>query len=248
VPALERPSGPDASAAPAPGALAVVDAVALQRAASLLELSREALLLAACTYAYSTHVQRPTVRVGMEQNARASSHYHVDASRMLGNLDYAFPAMLSLEAEAPPQELARHAQAELQEAPLGGLAYDALRAYGSDRALTEALSALPAADFILHLEDEGAPSSRSTLRTLAIFENGPASGTSVTRLRVEARLSAGQAQLLWYGASSDGALLSALAKLTEQTIRTLCAQADSAHATAASELGAARVPSAQRSR
>ncbi len=248
VPAPQRPSETGSSAMPAPGALAVVDAVALQRASTLLEVSREALLLAACAYAYSTQAQRPTVRVSLEQSARASSHYQVDASRMLGNLDYAFPAVLSLEAEAAPQELARYAQVELLEAPLGGLAYDALRAYGTDRALTEALCSLPAADFILHLEDEGAPSSRGTLRTLAIFENGPASAANISRLRVEARLSAGQTQLLWHGATSDGALLSALAKLTEQTIRTLCAQADSARSTAASGRGSARAPSAQRSR
>ena len=37
---------------------------------------------------------------------------------------------------------------------------------------------LPAADFSLHLEDEGAPSSRETLRTLAIFESGPSARTS----------------------------------------------------------------------
>lgn len=243
----ERPVETTASATPAPGALAVVDAVALQRASTLLEVSREALLLAACAHAYGTHTQRPTVRVSLEQSARASSHYQVDTSRMLGNLDYAFPAVLSLDPEAAPQELTRYAQVELLEAPLGGLAYDALRAYGSDRALTEALCSLPTADFILHLEDEGAPSSRDTLRTLAIFESGPASGANVSRLRVEARLSAGQAQLLWHGATSDGALLSALAKLTEQAIRTLCAQADSARSTASSARGPARAPSAQSS-
>jgi hypothetical protein len=225
-----------------------VDAAALQRAATLFEVSREALLLAACALAYGTHAQRSAVRVNLEQSARESSHYQVDASRMLGNLGYSFPAVLSLKAESAAQELARHSQIELLGAPLGGLAYDALRAYGTDRALTEALSALPAADFSLHLEDEGAPSSRETLRTLAIFESGPSPGASTARLRVEARLSAGQAQLLWHGATSDGALLSELAKLTEQTIRTLCAQADSARATAAAGRGTALSPTAQGSR
>ncbi|WP_224245711.1 AMP-binding protein [Hyalangium gracile] len=245
-PAPERPSAASTSATPAPGALAVVDAAALQRAATLYEVSREAILLAACAFAYRSQVQRSTVRVSLRQSARTSSHYQVDASRMLGNLDYSFPAVLALEAEAPPQELARHAHVELLEAPLGGLAYDALRAYGSDPALTDELSALPAADFSLHLKDEGAPSSRETLRTLAIFEHGP-SGVSAMRLRVEAQLSAGQAQLLWHGATSDGALLSALAKLTEQTIRTLCAHADSARATAALDRGTSRAPSARHS-
>jgi hypothetical protein len=225
-----------------------VDAAALQRAATLFEVSREALLLAACALAYGTHVQRPEVRVSLEQSARASSHYKVDASRMLGNLDYSFPAVLSLGAEPAPQELTRHSQLELLGAPLGGLAYDALRAYGTDRALSEALSTLPAVDFCLHLEDEGAPSSRATLRTLAIFESGPSPGANTARLRVEARLSAGQAQLLWHGATSDGALLSALAKLTEQTIRTLCAQADSARSTASTGRGTGLGPAAQRSR
>ncbi|MFL5350512.1 MAG: AMP-binding protein [Hyalangium sp.] len=248
LPAPKRPSETDTPATPAPGALAVVDAVALQRASTLLDVSREALLLTACAYAYGTQVQRSTVRVSMEQSARASGHYHVDASRMLGNLDYAFPAVLSLEDEAAPQELARYAQVELQQAPLGGLAYDALRAYGEDPALSEALCALPVADFTLHLEDEGAPSSRGPLRTLAIFENGQASSANLSRLRVEARLSAGQAQLVWYGTNSDGALLGALAKLTEQTIRALCAQADSARPTGAAAHGPARVPSAQGSR
>jgi acyl-CoA synthetase (AMP-forming)/AMP-acid ligase II len=219
------------SSTPAPGALAVVDATALQRASTLFGVSREALLLAACTSAYGTQARRTTVRVRLEQSARTSSHYQVDASRMLGNLDYAFPAVLSLQGEAGEQELAQHAQLELQEAPLGGLAYDALRAYGTERALTEALSALPPADFSLRLEDEGAPSSRGTLRTLAIFEQGPSPEAITSRLRVEARLSAGQAQLLWHGATSDGALLSALAKLTEQTIRTLCAQTPTLHPT-----------------
>jgi hypothetical protein len=246
--APELPATAGSSETPAPGALAVVDAAALQRAATLFEVSREALLLAACALAYGTHAQRPAVRVSLEQSARGSSHYQVDASRMLGNLGYCFPAVLSLEAESAAQVLARHSQIELLGAPLGGLAYDALRAYGTDRALTEALSALPAADFSLHLEDEGAPSSRETLRTLAIFESGPSPGASTARLRVEARLSAGQAQLLWHGATSDGALLSALAKLTEQTIRTLCAQADSARATAAAGRGTALSPTAQGSR
>ncbi|WP_224360475.1 AMP-binding protein [Hyalangium versicolor] len=244
--APERSSATSSSATPAPGALAVVDAAALQRAATLFEVSRESLLLAACTFAYSSQTQRSTVRVSLEQSARASGHYQVDASRMLGNLDYAFPAMLTIEPEAPPHELALNAHVELLEAPLGGLAYDALRAYGSDQELTDALSALPPADFSLHLKDEGAPSSRETLRTLAIFEHGP-SVMSVARLRVEARLSAGQAQLLWHGATSDGALLSTLAKLTEQAIRTLCSQADSARSTASADRGKARVPSAHRS-
>jgi hypothetical protein len=248
APAPERPTVTAAQASPAPGALAVIDADALQRASTLFDVSREALLLAACALAYGTQLQRSSIRISLEQSARASSHNPVDASRMLGNLNYAFPALLALDAEAPAQEVARYAQAELQEAPLGGLAYDALRVYGTDDVLAQALTALPAADFSLHLEDEGAPSSRETLRTLAIFESGRSPKTNPTRLRVEARLSAERTQLLWHGDTSDGALLSALAKQTEQTIRALCAQADSTRAATAQGHGAARLPTPQRSR
>ena len=248
VPAPERPTVPGAQASPAPGALAVIDAGALQRASTLFDLSREALLLAACALAYGTQLQRTSIRISLEQSARTSSHNPVDASRMLGNLDYAFPALLSLDADAGAQEVARYAQTELLEAPLGGLAYDALRTYGTDGMLAQALAALPTADFILHLEDEGAPSSREMLRTLAIFESGRSPRTSPARLRVEARLSAERTQLLWHGDTSDGALLSALAKQTEQVIRTLCAQADSTRAATAQGHGAARQPTSQRSR
>jgi hypothetical protein len=248
LPVPERPMVTGVQAAPAPGALAVIDAAALQRASTLFDVSREALLLAACALAYGTNLQRSSVRVSLEQSARVSSHYPVDASRMLGNLDYAFPAILSLDVDAAPQEVARYAHAELQDAPLGGLAYDALRTHGADSELTLALTALPAPDFILHLEDEGAPSSREMLRTLAIFESGPAPGVNTARLRVETRLSAERAQLLWHGATSDGALLSLLAMQTEQTIRTLCAQADSSRAAAAQGHGTARMPTPQRSR
>jgi len=247
VPAPGRPA-PAAREAPAPGALAVIDAAALQRASTLFDVSQEAILLAACTLAYGTQLQRSSVRISLEQSARVSSHYPVDASRMLGNLDYAFPAILSLEPGAAPQEVARYAHAELLDAPLDGLAYDGLRAYGADRALTQALTALPAADFTLHLAEEGAPSSRETLRTLAIFESGSPPGVSTTRMRVEARLSAERAQLLWHGATSDGALLSTLAKQTEQTIRALCAQAESVRASPAQGPGSAHAPTAQRPR
>jgi hypothetical protein len=248
VPTPERPPVTGAQASPAPGALAVIDAAALQRASVLFDVSREALLLAACAIAYGTQLQRTSVRISLEQSARASSHNPVDASRMLGNLDYAFPAVLSLDADATAQDVALYAQTELLEAPLGGLAYDALGAYGTDDVLAQALTALPAADFSLHLEDEGAPSSRETLRTLAIFESGPSPRTNPTRLRVEARLSAERTQVLWHGDTSDGALLSALAKQTEQTIRTLCAQADSTRAATAQGHGTARLPTSRRSR
>ncbi|MBN1206542.1 MAG: AMP-binding protein [Myxococcaceae bacterium] len=233
LPAPGRPLTTGAVTAPAPGALAVVEASALQRAATLFEVSREAILLAACALAYGTHAQRSWVRVSLEQSARGSSHYQVDASRMLGNLDYVFPAVLSLEPEAEPVALARQAHTELLEAPLGGLAYEALRAYGSDRELAEALQALPAADFSLRLEDEGAPSSRRMLRTLAIFESRPQPGASAAPLRVEAQLSAERAQLMWNGDTSDAQLLSALAKLTEQTLHLLIAQAESLRAASA---------------
>jgi acyl-CoA synthetase (AMP-forming)/AMP-acid ligase II len=233
---------------PAPGALAVIDTAALQRASALFDVSQEAILLGACALAYSSQLQRSSIQVSVEQSARVSSHSPVDASRMLGNLDFAFPALLSLEPEAAPQEAARYAHAELLEAPLGGLAYDALRAYGTDRSLAEALTALPTPDFTLHLSEEGAPSSRETLRTLAIFEHGLPPGVSTARMRVEARLSAERAQLLWHGATSDGALLSTLAKQTEQTIRALCAQAESIRTTPSQGPGPARTPTAQRSR
>ncbi|HYI01442.1 AMP-binding protein [Hyalangium sp.] len=248
VAAPERPTVTGAQAAPAPGALAVIDAAALQRASTLFFVSQEAILLAACALAYSTQLQRSSVRISLEQSARVSSHYPVDASRMLGNLDYAFPATLSIEADAAPQEVARYAHAELLDAPLGGLAYDALRAYGADGALAEALTAIPAADFTLHLTEEGAPSSRETLRTLAIFESGPSPAVNPTRLRVEARLSAERTQLLWHGPTSDGALLTTLARQTEQTIRALCAQAESVRDSTAQGPGAARTPTVQRSR
>ncbi len=248
TPAPEQSAAMGAQASPAPGALAVIDADALQRASTLFDVSREAILLAACALAYGTQLQRPSVRISLEQSARTSSHNPVDASRMLGNLDYAFPALLALDADAAAQEVVRYAQAELQEAPIGGLAYDALRAYGTDDMLAQALAALPEPDFSLHLEDEGAPSSRETLRTLAFFESGPAKRTTPSRLRVEARLSAERTQLLWHGDTSDGELLSTLAKQTEQTIRTLCAQADSTRANTAQGNGTPRLPSPQRSR
>jgi acyl-CoA synthetase (AMP-forming)/AMP-acid ligase II len=224
---------------PAPGALALVEAAALQRAATLFEVSREAILLAACALAYGTHAQRSWVRVSLEQSARGSSHYQVDASRMLGNLDYTFPAVLSLESDADPVALSRQAHGELLEAPLGGLAYEAIRAYGADRALAEALKALPAADFSLRLEDEGAPSSRRTLRALAIFGPQPPPGGSAAPLRVEAQLSAERAQLMWSGDTSDAQLLSVLAKLTEQTLRSIIAQAESLRAASATGRDAA---------
>jgi acyl-CoA synthetase (AMP-forming)/AMP-acid ligase II len=247
VPVPGRPT-PSTQEMPAPGALAVIDAAALQRASALFDVSQEAILLAACTLAFGTQLQRSSVRISLEQSARVSSHYPVDASRMLGNLDYAFPTVLSLEPGAAPQEVARYAHTALLDAPLGGLAYDGLRAYGVDRSLAEALTALPAADFTLHLAEEGAPSSRETLRTLAIFESGSPPVVSITRMRVEARLSAERAQLLWHGVNSDGELLSTLAKQTEQTIRALCAQADSARANPAQGPGPARAPTAQGSR
>ena len=133
----------EAQASPAPGALAVIDAAALQRASTLFDVSREAILLAACALAYGTQLQRASVRISLEQNARASSHNPVDASRMLGNLDYDFPALLSLDADAATQEVVRYAQTELQEAPLEGLAYDALQAYGTDEVLARALTDAP---------------------------------------------------------------------------------------------------------
>jgi hypothetical protein len=247
VPATSR-LPPAAREAPAPGALAVLDAAALRRASTLFDVSQEALLLASCALAYGTQLQRSSIRIGLEQSARVSSHYPVDASRMLGNLDFAFPALLSLEPETAPQEVVRCAQAELLQAPLGGLAYDGLRAYGEDRSLAQALTALPAPDFTLHLAEEGAPSSRETLRTLALFESGSPPVTSPARMRVEARMSAERVQLLWHGVTSDGALLSTLAKQTEQTIRALCTQAESARATPAQEPGAPLAPTAQRSR
>ncbi|KFE66365.1 Long-chain-fatty-acid--CoA ligase [Hyalangium minutum] len=246
VPAPARPS-PASQELPAPGALAVIDAAALRRASTLFDVSQEALLLAACAHAYGTQLQRPTVRIGLEQSARVSSHYPVDASRMLGNLDFSFPATLALEPDAAPQEVARYAHAELLGAPLGGLAYDGLRAYGADRALATSLTALPAPDFTLHLADEGAPSSRESLHTLAIFESAFPPGQGTARMRVEARLSAERAQILWHGTTSEGVLLSLLAQKTEQTIRALCAQADGNRAAPAQGPGAARTPTAQSS-
>lgn len=245
LPAPARPT-PETPERPAPGALAVIDAAALRKASALFDVSQEAILLAACALAYGTQLQRPSVRIGLEQSARVSSHYPVDASRMLGNLDYAFPATLPVEPDAAPQMVARYAHTELLGAPLGGLAYDGLRAYGADRALATSLTALPAPDFTLHLSDEGAPSSRESLRTLAIFENAPPAGAGTARMRVEARLSAERTQILWHGVTSDGALLSALAKQTELTIRGLCAQAESARSTPAQEPGPARPPTAHR--
>ncbi len=227
----ERPFLTGSLEARAPGALAVVDASALQRAAGLFEVSREALLVAGSALALGLHAQRATVRVSLAQSARSTSRYTEDASRMLGNLHYMFPVVLPIEPETTVGELARHAHLELSQAPLGGLAYEGLRAYGLDGALADALMALPVPDFSLHLEDEGAPSSRGMLRTLAVFDDGPWPGPHATTLRVEARLSAERAQLMWHGATSDGGLLSALAKLTEQTLGALCAQADSARGT-----------------
>jgi acyl-CoA synthetase (AMP-forming)/AMP-acid ligase II len=246
VPAPDRPLVAEAPAAPIHGAVAVVETVALQNAASLLDVSREALLLAACALAYGTQAQRSQIQVCLEQSARESRHYQVDASRMLGNLHYAFPALVPFEPGATPEELLRYAHAELLNAPLGGLAYAALRAYGPDRALAAELSALPAPDFSLHFEDEGAPSSRGTLHTLAIFENGPWPGASSAPLRVEARFSAEHVQLLWHGATASAELLSTLARLTEQTLRAFCDKADSARATSAAGRGTPRAPSAQR--
>ncbi|MDY7229513.1 AMP-binding protein [Hyalangium rubrum] len=238
----------NAAETPAPGALAEVNAAALQRTSTLFDVSREALLLAACALAYGTYTRRSAVQIRLEQSARVTSRYQVDASRMLGNLQYVFPVLLPIEPEALPAELARHTHVELSNAPLGGLAYEALRAYGADRSLADALLALPAPDFSMRLEDEGAPSSRGTLRTLAMFNDGPWPGEGSLPLRVEARLSAERVQLLWHGTTSDGSLLSALAKLTEQTLRTLCAHADNTRATTATGRGPARVPTAQRSR
>ncbi|MDC0715233.1 AMP-binding protein [Stigmatella sp. ncwal1] len=230
-----------ASGAPAPSAQATVDASALQRAATLLDVSREAVLLTACALAFGTHAQRASVRVSLEQSARGTNLYRVDTSRMLGNLHYAFPTLLSLEPGTAPDKLARRIHLQLLEAPLAGLAYEGLRTYGEDRSLSEALFALPTPDFGLHLEDEGAPSSRGTLRTLAIFDDGPWPGTGVIPLRVEARLSAEQAQLLWHGRTADGELLSTLAKLTEQVLRLLCTQVENLKAVPPTGLGAARV-------
>ncbi|HEX8698733.1 MAG TPA: condensation domain-containing protein, partial [Myxococcaceae bacterium] len=232
---------------PAPGSLAVVDAAALQRASELFNVSREAMLLAACALAYSTQVHRPAVRVSLEQSARGTSRYPVDTSRMLGNLQYVFPVVLPIEPDALAGDLARHAYMELSDAPLGGLAYEALRAYGEDRELAAALAALPAPDFSLHLADEGAPSSRAPLRTLARFDDGPWPGMSTAPLRVEVKVTAEVVQLLWHGTTSDTGLLSALAKYTEQTLRTLCAHADGSRAATAVGHGAPRASGAQRS-
>jgi acyl-CoA synthetase (AMP-forming)/AMP-acid ligase II len=244
----ERAQRAGAPAAPAPGAVAVVDAVALQRTASYLAVSREALLLAACSLAYSTHAQRLTVRVSLEQSARGTTRYQVDASRMLGNLQYVFPVALPVEPEATLSDLARHAHHELSEAPLGGLAYEALRAYGTDRELAASLLAVPAPDFSLHLEDEGAPSSRGPLRTLARFDDGPWPGASAAPLRVDVQVTAERVQLLWNGTTSDAGLLSALAQRTEQNLAALCGHAISTRAATAVGPGPARTPAAQRSR
>jgi acyl-CoA synthetase (AMP-forming)/AMP-acid ligase II len=233
---------------PAPGSLAVVDSAALQGASALFNVSREALLLAACALAYGTQAHRPAVRVSLEQSARGTSRYPVDASRMLGNLQYVFPVLLPIEPDALAGDLARHAHMELSDAPLGGLAYEALRAYGEDRELAAALAALPAPDFSLHLVDEGAPSSRAPLRTLARFDDGPWPGMSTAPLRVEAKLTAERVQLLWHGITSDAGLLSALAKHTEQTLRTLCAHADGTRAATAVGHGTPRASGAQRTR
>jgi acyl-CoA synthetase (AMP-forming)/AMP-acid ligase II len=232
----------------APGSLAVVDGAGLQRASSVFNVSREALLLAACALAYSTQAHRPSVRVSLEQSARGTSRYQVDASRMLGNLHYVFPVVLPIEPDALAGDLARHAHMELSDAPLGGLAYEALQAYGEERELAAALAALPPPDFSLHLTDEGAPSSRAPLRTLARFDDGPWPGMSTAPLRVEAKLTADRVQLLWHGVTSDAGLLGALAKHTEQTLRTLCAHADGTRAATAVGHGAARASSAQGTR
>jgi acyl-CoA synthetase (AMP-forming)/AMP-acid ligase II len=242
------PPALSASGAPAPSAQATADAAALQRAATLLDVSREALLLTACSLAFTAHTQRTTVRVSLELSARGTSHYRVDTSRMLGNLHYAFPTLVAVEPGTAPERLARRLHLQLLEAPLEGLAYEGLRTYGEDRSLTGALAALPVPDFGLHLADEGAPSSRGTLHTLALFDDGPWPGTGTIPLRVEARLSAEQAQLLWLGRTADGELLSALAKLTEQVLRGLCTQVESPKATPPTGLGAARaVPPQTRS-
>ncbi len=234
--------------APAPGSVAFVDAAALQRTASLFDVSREALVLGACALAYGTQAHRTSVRVSLAQSARCTSRYQVDASRMLGNLQYMFPVVLPIEPEATAGDLAQHAHLELSDAPLGGLAYEALRAYGTDRELAAALLSLPAPDFSLHVEDEGAPSSRGPLRTLARFDEGTGPGASMAPLRVEAKLTAERVQLLWHGATSDAGLLSALAKQTEQTLRTLCAHAGGSRAATAMEHGIAHASTAQRSR
>ncbi len=244
----ERPQVAGTPGAPAPGSVAFVEAAALQRTASLFDVSREALLLAACALAYGTQAHRAAVRVSLEQSARGTSRYPVDASRMLGNLQYAFPVVLPIEPEATPGDLAQHAHLELSEAPLGGLAYEALRAYGEDRELAAALLALPTPDFSLHLEDEGAPSSRSPLRTLARFDEGSGLGASTAPLRVEAKLTAERVQLLWHGATSDAGLLGALAKLTEQALRTLCAHAVGTRAATAAGHSVGRASTAQRTR
>lgn len=246
-PPPEQPLGANAPA-PAPGALTVVEARALQHAATLLDVSREALLLAACAIAYGTHAHRPSIRISLEQSARGSTHYRVDASRMLGNLHYVFPMVLSHEPQSTLVERVRRAHAELLHAPLGGLAYEALRAYGADRSLATALTAQPAADFNLRMDDQGFPSSRGALRTLAIFETGRAPGASAEPLHVEAQLSAERAQLVWRGGTSGGELPRALAKLTEQTLRAILAQAGSLQAAATSERVTARSLAAQRSR
>lgn len=239
---------PGASGAPAPSAQATADAASLQRAATLLDVSREALLLTACSLAFAAHTQRASVRVSLEQSARGTSLYRVDTSRMLGNLHYAFPTLVAVEPGAVPEKLARRIHLQLLEAPLEGLAYEGLRTYGEDRSLADALTALPVPDFGLHLADEGAPSSRGTLHTLALFDDGPWPGTGAIPLRVEARLSAEHAQLLWHGRTADGELLSTLAKLTEQVLRGLCTQVENLKATPPAGLGAARaVPPQTRS-
>jgi len=237
-----------ASALPAPGSLAVVEAAALQRASALFGVSREALLLAACALAYGTLAPRPSVRVSLEQSARGSSRYPVDTSRMLGNLHYVFPVVLPVDPDALAAELAQHAHRELSQAPMGGLGYEALRVYGEDRELAAALGALPAPDFSLHLADEGAPSSRAPLRTLARFDDGPWPGMSTAPLRVEVKLMAERVQVLWHGITSNEGLLGALAKQTEETLRTLCAHADGTRAASATGLGAPRASNAQRTR
>lgn len=65
---------------------------------------------------------------------------------------------------------------------------------------------------------------------------------------METKLTAEQVQLLWHGVTSDAGLLSALAKHTEQILRTLCAHADGTRAATAVGLGAARASNAQGTR
>jgi hypothetical protein len=55
-------------------------------------------------------------------------------------------------------------------------------------------------------------------------------------------------QVLWHGITSNEGLLGALAKQTEETLRTLCAHADGTRAASATGLGAPRASNAQRTR